>query len=94
MANNDQLLEKIGKVIEQKLESINQRLGTLEQGQAQTTTALGQINTAVEALEAGQDDIREQLVTKADKADIQDLKAEVVKKIKDHAERIEDLNPQ
>ena len=62
----------------------NERLSKLEDGQAQ-------IITAGEAVKAGQDDIREKLETKTDKADILDLKAEVVKKIKDHENRIEDL---
>jgi hypothetical protein len=63
----------------------------LKQGQAQTNTTLAQIKTTVETLEAGQKDIREQQDKKADKADIQDLKAEVVKKIKKHDERLDAL---
>jgi chromosome segregation ATPase len=53
----------------------------LEQGQAQ-------IKTVLETLEAGQKDIRETMATKAD---IQDLKAEVVKKLNQHDKRIDAL---
>ncbi len=73
-------LQQIGKL----LEPIKKDLQEVKQSQTQT-------NTALEAVQAGQEDIREKLETKADKVDIQDLKAEVVKKIKDHETRIDDL---
>ena len=59
----------------------------LKQGQAQ-------IKTALETLEAGQEDIREKLETKAEKADIQDLRADLVKKVKSQESRIENLEDQ
>jgi hypothetical protein len=59
------------------LEKINKRFDTLEQGQART-------NTALEALAAGQQDIREKMATKAD---AQDIKNDLVK----HQRRIENL---
>ena len=97
----DALLEKIGKLIEplrtqlyeqganivrlvQGQTRLEKRSDNLAQGQAQ-------IKTALEAIKAGQEDIQEKLDTKADKADILDVKAEVVKKIKDHETRIDDL---
>ncbi len=70
--------------VENRLKNVEISNSRLEQGQAR-------LETAGEALKAGQDDIREQLETKTEKADIQDLKAEVVKKIKDHETRIDDL---
>ena len=72
MVNNDQLLEQLNKrfdVIEKNM-ATKADIQPLKQGQAQTNTTLGQIKTVVETLEAGQKDIREQLATKADKADI------------------------
>lgn len=82
--NTDELLEKIHK-----------RFDTLEKGQAHT-------NSALEAVKAGQDDLREKVVglekgqkaireEMATKADIHDLRAEIVKKIKQHDKRIDAL---
>ncbi len=139
MADNDQLLDKLGELLDTKLKAerehnkriireeiavegkrltgqqalaanhvdvslnrIEDRIKDveisntrLEQGQAQTnttlaqtSTSLAQIKTTVETLEAGQKDIRENMATKAD---IQNLDAKLVKKIQDHAERIEEL---
>jgi chromosome segregation ATPase len=79
------------KRLESRTESLAQGQSELKQGQAQTDTTLSRISTAVEALKAGQDDIQEQLATKADKADILDLKAEVVKKVKQHDKRLDTL---
>ena len=56
MADNDQLLDKIGNLIDQKLELIKKDMATkadvqrVEQGQDQIHTTLGQITTAVEDL--------------------------------------------
>ncbi len=63
MADND---EKILKA----LEALQTDVTGIKQSQTQTNTTLGQVKTAVETLQAGQDDIREQLTTKADKADV------------------------
>ena len=79
---------------EELLEKIQKRFDTLEQGQAHT-------NTALEALAAGQKDLREQVVGLQDgqkairqematKADVQDIKATLVK----HQRRIENLEEQ
>src|SRR5216683_35160 len=90
MLNNDDL-----KQIQNLLEPITKRLDTLDQGQAQTNTTLAQTNnslahlkTAVEALAAGQAEIKETMATKAD---VQDLKATLTKKVNEHEERISDL---
>jgi ubiquinone biosynthesis protein UbiJ len=59
MADNDQLLQQIGSLIDQKLEPVNKRLD--EQGQA-----IAEVKTAVEAVAAGQREIKETMATKAD----------------------------
>ncbi len=70
-------LEQIGKVVDERIEP-------LKQGQAQTNTAISQIKTVLKVLEAGQNDIRENMATKAD---LQDIKADLVKQKR----RIENL---
>src|SRR6266853_1345803 len=85
--SNDELLEQILK----RFDTLEQGQRRLEQGQAQVNTIVAQIKTGLETLEAGQKDIREELATKAEKADIHDLKAEVVRKIKQHDKRIDAL---
>ncbi len=77
--------------IDELFAHITKRFDILEQGQAHT-------NTALEAVAAGQKDLREHLVrlqagqkvmrqTMATKADVQDIKATLVK----HQRRIENL---
>lgn len=63
-------------------------LQDVKQGQVYINHSVAQLTTAVEALAGGQAEMKETMATKAD---VQDLKAEVVKKIKDHDERIEAL---
>ncbi len=86
---NDELFEKI-----------NKRFDTLEQGQAQTHTILAQHKTALEAVAAGQQDLRtgqkelqedvkEIRGTMATKADVQDLRADLGNKFKKLTERVE-----
>lgn len=65
-------------------EKILKALENLQAGQAHLTTA-------VETLKAGQDDIREKLETKADKADILDLGAKLDKYQKRNEQRFENL---
>ena len=77
---NDELLEKINK----RFDTLEQGQKRLEQGQAQTNTAVTQIKTVLKVLEAGQNDIRENMATKAD---VQDIKAEQTKQKR----RIENL---
>ena len=89
--NTDELLEKMRKL----LEPLYKKLDKLEQGQAQ-------IKTGVEALAAGQEDIRQHMATKHDverlkkgqgdiKATIQDGDAKLVKRVNSHEKRIDDL---
>ena len=86
MTDNDQLLHKIGTLIDQKLEPIKKDMATkrdlqeVKQSQAQT-------NTALEALAAGQKD-------QATKEDIHRLEQKidkVDKHVKSHTSRIENL---
>lgn len=80
MANNDALLSE--------LKSINKRLTGLEQGQARLEDGQAHLKTAAEAIAAGQAEIKETMSTKAD---VQDLKSSVMKKVNDHEERITEL---
>ena len=80
MADNDQLIKQIGKLIDEKIEPINKRFDGLEQGQRnlqgdvsglrqgqeQTNATLSKHDTILDALKAGQDDIRENMATKQD----------------------------
>jgi len=84
--NNDEKILKALEALQTDLKEVkqgqaqtNERLSKLEDGQAHITTAL-------EALAAGQESTKAEL-----KADIHDLRVEVVKKIKDHENRIDEL---
>ena len=69
MAQYDELVEQIGKLIDTKLEPLRSDIAILKHGQ-------GQIKTVLKVLEAGQNDIRENMATKAD---IQDIKADMAR---------------
>src|SRR6266487_7023411 len=89
--NTDQLLEKIEKLIEPirtQLYEQGANIVRVVQGQRRLEQGQAQIKTVLETLEAGQKDIRETMATKAD---IQDLKAKVVRKIKQHDKRVDAL---
>jgi len=110
MTDNDQLLHKIGNLIDQKLEPIKKDMATksdlesvkkdmatksdlqdVKQSQAQTNTSLGHITTAVEALAAGQKDIRDNMATKADIHRLEQKIDKVDKHVKSHESRIDNL---
>lgn len=82
--------EKIVKALE-NLQAGQERIEKTqqEQGNAIATmgNVIGQIKTGVEAFAAGQQDMREKMATKAD---VQDIKATLVK----HQRRIENLEEQ
>lgn len=78
---DENLLDRIRKIIQEENEPIKKRLDGLEQGQNRT-------ETAVDALKAGQDDIRENMATKAD---VLDLGAKLDKVTKGHETRIREL---
>jgi len=89
--NTDQLLKKIEKLIEPirtQLYEQGANIVRFVQGQRRLEQRQAQIKTVLETLEAGQKDIRETMATKAD---IQDLKAKVVRKIKQHDKRVDAL---
>ena len=81
---NDEVLEKFGKLIETKLEAerkhmgelIDQKLAPIKKDVQTVMHVVTRISTAVEALAAGQQDIRANMATKAD---VQDIKADLVK---------------
>ncbi len=102
MADNDQLLDQIRKVVREENEPINKRLDgleqgqkRLEQGQAQTDKRWSKLEdgqahliTAVEAIAAGQAEIKETMATKAD---ILTLGAKIKKKDKEQDDRLNAL---
>ncbi len=65
MNNNEKILKALEELrdgqkrVESRLDGIDQRIGTIEEDQLHVSTAL-------DTLKAGQDDIREKMVTKAD----------------------------
>jgi hypothetical protein len=75
MADNYQLLKQIGNLIDEKLEPIKKK----QQDQGEVITS---VKTLVEALGAGQREIREVMATKADVLDLG-------VKINSHRRRIE-----
>jgi hypothetical protein len=90
MKDNDHLLKQIGNLIDQKLEPIKKDMATksdlqdVKQSQAQT-------NTALEALAAGQKDIRDTMATKADIHRLEQKIDKVDKHVKSHESRIDNL---
>ena len=88
MVDNDQLLDQIRKVVREELktetEPIKKDLQDVKQGQAHLTTA-------VEAVKAGQDDLREKVANLPTRPDFQDFRASVGRKVQDHESRIEEL---
>lgn len=79
--NNDELLGKIGKLIDEKLEPLKQGQATLEEGQAH-------LKTAVEAVKAGLDDARDKMATEAN---VMDLGGKIDRITRNHERRIEEL---
>ena len=69
--NNEELLGKIAEFLNPIAKDISQ-----------IKTALLQMKTAGETLKAGQDDLREELAKKADKADIHRLEQKIDKVVK------------
>jgi len=79
MADNDQLLYKIGNLIDQKLEPIKKDMATkqdiqrveydlrdVKQTQSEHGTILAEHSTILEAVAAGQKELQETVATKAD----------------------------
>jgi chromosome segregation ATPase len=81
--NNDELLGKIAEFLNPIAKDISH-----------IKTELLHVKTAVESLKGGQDDLRDELVKKADKADIHRVEQKLDKRdkhIQDHEERLEAL---
>lgn len=70
----------------QALEHLQADVNDLKHGQVLTNTSLAQVRTVLKVLEAGQNDIRENMATKAD---VQDSKAEQTK-LKRRIENLEE----
>jgi ActR/RegA family two-component response regulator len=88
MADNDQLLDQMRKVVREEVkaetEPIKKDLQDVKQGQAHLTTA-------VEAVKAGQDDLIEKVANLPTRPEFQDFRASVGRKLQDHESRIEEL---
>ena len=79
--NTDELLEQFGKLIDTKLD---EKLESIKTDVQTVKRVVTHISTGIEALAAGQQDMKEKMATKAD---VQDIKADLVK----HQRRIENL---
>ena len=95
MADNNDLLEQIRKVVREENEPLKQGQKGLEEGQAQANKDIailknGQAHntTMVEAVLEGQQELQK---TAAREASVQDLKATLTRKVNDHEERITEL---
>ncbi len=92
--NNDELVEQFGKLIiplkdgQERIEKTQHEQGTviaqIKTDMQTVKKVVTHISTALEALGAGQQDIKEKMATKAD---VQDIKADLVKQQR----RIENL---
>ena len=78
--NNDELLEKIRGIVREEVTAetkpIKTDLQNVQQDLQTVKQAVTHISTGIEALAAGQQDIRAKMATKAD---VQDIKADLVK---------------
>jgi methyl-accepting chemotaxis protein len=71
--NNDDLLEQFGKLIDTKL---TEQLEPIKTDLQTVKKVINHISTGLEALAAGQQDIKEKMATKAD---VQDIKTDLAK---------------
>ena len=71
--NTDELLEQFGKLIDTKLD---EKLESIKTDVQTVKRVVTHISTGIEALAAGQQDMKEKMATKAD---VQDIKADLVK---------------
>ncbi len=88
--NNDELLGKIAEF----LNPIAKDISHMKTDISQIKTELLHLKSAGDALKAGQDDLREELAKKAEKADIHRVEQKIDKSnkhLQDHEERIEAL---
>jgi len=66
MADNDQLLGQIGKLIDQKLEPIKSDVGNIKKDLHDVKQTQSEQKTILEAVAAGQKELQETMATKAD----------------------------
>ena len=78
---NDELLEQFGKLIDTKL---SEQLEPIKTDLQTVKKVVNHLSTGMDALAAGQQDMKENMATKAD---VQDIKADLVK----HQRRIENV---
>ena len=71
--NNDELLEQFGKMIDTKL---SEQLEPIKTDVQTVKKVVDHISTGIEAIAAGQQDMKEKMATKAE---VQDIKADLVK---------------
>lgn len=95
MTNTSDLLQQIRTIVQEETEPLkkgqvqtNERLSKLDTGQVQTNASLAQTNTVLEALKAGQDEIRDTMATQAD---VQDVAAKLDKYQKENKDRFDNL---
>ncbi|SRR5260370_40706199 len=97
MANNDQLINQIRKVVREEVkievEPINKRLDSLVKGQTRLEQGQGQLETSVNAIAAGQTDLQGQIKniqeTMATKADVLNVSVKV-DKLRKRVESVEE----
>ena len=71
--NNDELVEQFGKLIDTKL---SEQLEPIKTDVQTVKKVVDHISTGIEAIAAGQQDMKEKMATKAE---VQDIKADLVK---------------
>jgi len=88
MADNDQFLQQIRKVVREEVKAETEPLHNRfnEQG-----SSIAQIKTAVETVKAGQDDLSEKVANLPTRPEFQDFQAGVGRKLRDYGNRIEEL---
>jgi|SRR5712691_7382674 len=88
MADNDEKILKALDALQADVTSIKGDITSLKQGQARLEDGQAHLTTAVEAVGAGQTELQETVATRAD---IQDLRADLGKKVKKLDERVDEL---
>jgi hypothetical protein len=92
MADTNDLLQQIRQVVREEVTAETEPIKTQLAAQGKQLDVLADTTshttTAVEALGAGQREIQETMATKAD---VQDVKADLVKKVRGHERRISSL---
>ena len=88
MADNDQLLEKLGNLIDEKIAPIQKDLQEVKQDLQEVKQTQGAHKTMVEAVLEGQQELQK---TAAREASVMNLGARLTSKVNDHEQRITEL---